>query len=124
VPEWRAKQKGLLQSLWEHGWIDLMRLNEYSIEGETNAMGLKQVNTSLKHLMSNYKDFIEKESSLQSNGWKMGIIIDWMLKCHCELAGEGVEYSWACAKNEYWKKLIRQKKSKDLFKTTVRECLS
>jgi hypothetical protein len=87
-----------LQSLWEHGWIDPTRLNGYSIEGKTNAMRVKQVNTSLKHLMSNCRDFIEEESLLQSNGWKMGIIIDQMPKSHCELAGEGVEYSWAWLK--------------------------
>ncbi len=27
VPGWGGKQKGLLQSLWEHGWIDPTRLN-------------------------------------------------------------------------------------------------
>jgi hypothetical protein len=114
-----------LQSLWERGWIDPTRLNDYSIDGKTDAMGVKQVNTSLKHLMSNCRDFIEEESLLQSNGWKMGIIIDRMPKCHCELAREGVEYSWACAKNEFRRKPIRlKKKSKDLFKATVRECLS
>ncbi len=68
VPGWGGKQKGLLQSLWEHGWIDPIRLNDYSIEGKTDAMGVKQVNTSLKHLMSNCRDFIEEESLLQSNG--------------------------------------------------------
>jgi aminoglycoside phosphotransferase family enzyme len=94
----RRRQKGLLQSLWEHGWIDPARLNDYSIEGKTDAMGVKQVNTNLKYLMENCRDFIEKESLLQSNGQKMGIIIDWTPKCHCDLAVEGVEYSWVCAK--------------------------
>ena len=36
-------------------------------------------------------------------------------KCHGELAGGGVEYSWACAKNVFWRKPIRQKRA-DLFK--------
>jgi len=45
----------------------------------------------------------------------MGNTIDWTPKCYCELAGEGVEYSWACAINEFWRKPIRSKKSKDLF---------
>ncbi len=79
------------------------RLIHYSIEGKTDAMGVKQVNPSLKLLMSNCRDFIEEKSLLQSNGWKMGLIIDQMLKYHCELAGKGVEYSLACAKNEYQK---------------------
>jgi hypothetical protein len=49
---------------------------------------------------------------LQSNGWKMGITIDWMPKCHCELGGESVEYSWACTKNEFRRIPIRLKKAK------------
>jgi hypothetical protein len=54
----------------------------------------------------------------------MGVIINQTPKCHCELAGEGVEYSWACAINEFHKNTIWQKKIKELFKNTVRECLS
>jgi hypothetical protein len=49
--------------------------------------------------MANCREFIEAEALLLSNGCKM-IIIDRMPKCHCELAGEGVEYSWACAISE------------------------
>jgi hypothetical protein len=51
------------------------------------------MNFSLKYLMANCTNFMEEESLLQSNGWKMGVIIDWAPKCHCELVGEGVEYS-------------------------------
>ena len=54
--------------------------------------------------MANCVDFEVEESLLQSMGTKMGVIIDRMPKCHCELAGEGMEYSWGCAKNEYRRK--------------------
>ncbi len=40
--------------------------------------------------MANYTDFADEESLLQSNGQKMGAIIDQTPKYHCELAGEGV----------------------------------
>jgi hypothetical protein len=113
IQGWRGKQKGLFQSLWEQGWIDLLRLQHYSVDGKTNALGVKQMNLSLKYLMANCTNFMEEESLLQSNGQKMGVIIDRTTKCHCELAGEGVEYSWACTKNEFRKKPIRQKKSKE-----------
>jgi hypothetical protein len=99
-------------------------LQDYPVDGKTDALGVKQMNFSLKYLMANCPDFIEEESLLQFNGQKMGVIIDQTPKCHCELAGEGVEYSWACAKNEFRQKPIQQKKSKELFKNTVRECLS
>jgi hypothetical protein len=38
---------------------------------------------------------------LQYYGRQMGVLVDWTPKCHCELAGEGIEYSWAAAKNKY-----------------------
>jgi hypothetical protein len=69
-------------------------------------------------------DFIEEESLLQSNGRKMGAVIDRMLKCHCELAGEGVEYSWACSKMCFRRNQSDSEKSKELFKATVGECIS
>jgi hypothetical protein len=59
------------------------------------------MNTSLKYLMANCTDFFEEESLLQSMGPQMGGIIDRTPKCHPKLVGEGIEYSWACAKNKY-----------------------
>jgi hypothetical protein len=40
-----------------------------------------------------------------------------------ELAGEGIEYSWGCAKNSYCRVSLKQKRGKDNFKAVVRECL-
>jgi len=54
----------------------------------------------------------------------MGVIIDRTPKCHCELAGEGIEYSWGCAKNEYRHKPLSSKRKKETWRQTVRECLS
>ena len=45
-------------------------------------------------------------------------------KCHAELAGEGVEYVWACAKGAYRNMSLQQKKGKDNFKASVCFCLS
>jgi hypothetical protein len=44
-------------------------------------------------------------------------------KCHCELAGEGIEYSWGCAKNYYQRLPLIEKKSKETFKSSVRKSL-
>jgi len=74
------------------------------IDGSKDGLGIKQLDTSLKYLMANCVDFEEEESLLQSMGTKMGVIIDRTPKCHCELAGEGIGYSWGCAKNEYRRK--------------------
>jgi hypothetical protein len=37
-----GKQKGLLQVLWEHIWIDAMRLNQYTIDGTKDLYGVRQ----------------------------------------------------------------------------------
>jgi hypothetical protein len=49
-------------------------------------------------LMSSCKDFVEEETMLQSIARDLGVHVDRMPKCHCELAGEGIEYAWAWAK--------------------------
>ncbi len=80
--------------------------------------------TSLKYLLGNCEDFINEESMLQYYGRMMGITIDRTPKCHCELAGEGIEYSWAASKNKYRRFPLSQKKGKDKFQKLVSECLS
>jgi len=31
----------------------------------------------------------------------MGVLVDRTPKYHCELAGEGIAYTWGCSKNYY-----------------------
>ena len=45
-------------------------------------------------------------------------------KCHAELAGEGVEYVWACAKGANRNLRMRIKKGKDNFNASIHYCLS
>jgi hypothetical protein len=33
-------------------------------------------------------------------------------KCHCELAGEGIEYAWGCAKNHYRRQPLKDKRAR------------
>ncbi len=37
---WEGKQKGLLQVLWERGWIDMTKINEYTIDGTKDLLGV------------------------------------------------------------------------------------
>jgi hypothetical protein len=124
VEGWEGKQKGLLQILWERGFVDVNNLSAYTVDGKKDEYGVIQKETSLKHLMSNCTDFEEEESLLQSMGRQMGVMIDRTPKCHCEMAGEGVEYSWGCAKNAYRAKPIGEKRGKETYRNTVRSCLS
>ncbi len=82
-----------------------------------------QKETSLKHLMSNCTDFEEEESVLQSMGRQMGILVDHTPNSHCKMAGEGVEYSWGCAKNARRAKPIGEKSGKETYWKAVRTCL-
>lgn len=58
--------------------------------------------TSLKQLMAECLDYIEEESLLQKKAREMSdgdisMSVDRTPKCHPELAGEGIEYSWGVA---------------------------
>ncbi len=75
-------------------------------------------------MVSNLQDFEEEELLLQSMGYLMGVIINRTPKCHCEFAGEGIEYSWGYSKNEYCNKPLSVKRKKESFRDTVRQCLS
>jgi hypothetical protein len=57
-------------------------------------------------------------------GRKMGVFIDHTPKCHCEMAGEGIEYSSGCAKNAYSTKPISDKGVNETNRSTVRTCIS
>ncbi len=109
IEGWVGKLKGMLQVLWERGFINKGNLQQYTVDGKKDAYGVLIPNTSLKLMVSNLQDFEEEESLLQSIGQLMGVTIDCTPKCHCEFAGEGIEYSWGCSKNEYRGKPINVK---------------
>ena len=92
---WEGKPKGLLQVLWEQGFINRSKLSCYTMHGMQDPFGVTRKDTSLKILMSNCQDFKEEESLLQSMG------------------REGIEYSWGS-----------QKRGKKNFRAVVRKCLS
>jgi hypothetical protein len=73
--------------------------------------------------MTNGQDFEEEESLLQTMGREMGILVDRTPKCHCKLAGEGIEYTWGCAKNHYRMMRLQSKKGKENFKEAVKKCI-
>ena len=113
VEGWENKPNGLLRILWERGFIDELRLENYMLNGKHDAFGFVQKDFSLKSLKGNCLDFEEEETLLQSMGKEMGVLVDRTPKCHCELAGEGIEYSWGCAKNFYCRVSLKRKKGKE-----------
>ncbi len=101
VEGWQGKTKGLLQVLWERGFIDPTNAVRYIMNGRQDACGVFMPDTSLKLLMSYCKDFEDEESLLQVNGREMGVLVDKTPKYHCKLAGEDIAYTWGCSKNYY-----------------------
>jgi hypothetical protein len=122
---WEGTAKGMEQILWERGWIDVKRpRKDYTKLGTKDSMGSIQKETSLLELVANCSDFENEETMLQTKGQEMGMLVDRTPKCHCELAGEGIEYSWGCAKNLYRRQPLKTKRGKTNFRATVRQCFS
>ena len=75
-------------------------------------------------MMSELIDFIQEETLvLQYHGKTLGVIVDWSPKCHAEVAGEGIEYSWGCAKGKYRHLPLPDKRRKENFRNLVRQCM-
>jgi hypothetical protein len=125
IEGWEGKAKGMLQILWERGFIDPGKTNksDYTLKGKKDAYGNLMLETSLKHLMSLQTDFIEEETLLQYHGRLLGVKIERTPKCHPEIAGEGVEYDWGCSKGVYRRLPISEKRSKSKFRESVRKCI-
>jgi hypothetical protein len=122
---WEGKAKGLLQVLWERGLIDGHNVKQYSLTGRKDDLGTVDDGTSLRHIMGMLcHDFINEEGMLQHIAKSIGVKVLLTPKCHAELAGEGVEYVWACAKGVYRNLSLQEKKGKDNFKASIRYCLS
>ena len=54
---------------------------------------------------------------------KLGTFVDRTPKCTSELAGEGIEYCWACAKGWYRVQSLSRKRGKANFHALVKECV-
>ena len=83
-----------------------------------------QDNTSIKYLLGNCIDFEEEESLLQSNGRIIGVLIDFIPKCHTKLTGKGIEYIGGFVKNYYHRQYLNLKRKKETFRKLVSGCLS
>ena len=124
---WQGQPKGLLQVLWERGWIDEGNLEKYTMDPAADADGeiLEGAEEwSLRVLMASCLDFAEEVTALQHVGNELGVSVIISPKFHAELAGEGIEYSWGVTKGLYRRKPLNSKRSKEAFKALVMECTS
>ena len=118
---WVNKPKGMLQILYERGFLDPKKINSYTIEGKQDEYGHTVPSTSLKEMMTLLLDFAEEETLLQYHGRLLEVIVNRTPKCHPEIAGEGIEYDWACAKLFYRHLKIEDKRTKAKFFESVKK---
>jgi hypothetical protein len=123
---WVGKPKGMLQIAWERGLLDLNQycIEDFSGKGKLDDCGNIIQDTSLDYLLSKCTDFLEEKSLLQLNLTNLGAQCFHSPKFHCELAGEGIEYSWGFAKLAYRKLPKGQKNTIGKFHSQVQLCLS
>ena len=74
--------------------------------------------------MDNAPDFLNEVTLLQEKLGTLGVTVHRLPKCHAELAGEGIKYSWGFAKNMYRRLPIKQKRTKDKFRASVRQVIN
>lgn len=124
---WIGQPKGLLQVLWERGWINEANLDKYTMEiaKDDNGDNLQGSESwSLKFLMASCLDFAGELTALQHVGKALGVSVVITPKFHAEMAGEGIEYSWGVSKSIYRKMPLDSKKGKASFKALVKQCTS
>ncbi len=87
-----GRGKGMLQVLWERGWINVNRLSEYKMMLQDDA-GFIIKDYSLSILMGSCTDFANKKSQLKYVCQSLGVEALITTKYHAKYAGEGIKYS-------------------------------
>jgi hypothetical protein len=133
---WEGKPKGALQVLFERGLIDSTKpLSTYSLAGKAswkddNGDLLPQYAPfCLRHLLAECPDFKKEKSALQYlveayNTPTASFSILFTPKYHCEIAGEGIEYSWAFTKQVFRSIPYAEKRTSDGFRSCVRRSVA
>jgi hypothetical protein len=94
IEGWMGKPKGSLQLLYEQGWIDVNKLNQYIINGKVNMYGSIIPGICLTAMMLEQNDIANEESLLELYPCMMGVELGKSPIAHPEVAGEGVEIDW------------------------------
>ena len=122
-PGWEGKGKGMLQILYERGWICEEHLHRYKKKVVDDA-GLIVKEYSLGNLLEACTDFTNEKTQLEYVCDCLGVKVVITTKYHAEYAGEGIEYSWGAAKAIYRRYPLYSKKGKENFLGLVSKCIS
>ena len=123
VKGYMGKPQRLLRVLWECMFMEKSKdvSTYYTLHGWEDNYGNTILETILRELMRNCLNFIDDETILQTNDYKIGelryhILVNQTLKFHPDLSSEFIEYSWGCANNYYKKILLDKNKGKKISK--------
>ena len=72
----------MLQVLWEQGWIDISKLDDYTIRGKKYEKVTVIQETSMINLIKQCRDFSEEDTQLQYIGRKLSATVDRTPRCH------------------------------------------
>ena len=104
--------------------LDSFCVEDFSNKGLLDDMDNRIEKTNLSILLTNCSDFADEESLLQLNIRLVGAVCIHSPKYHCEIAGEGIEYSWGNSKAKYRRIKVKDKKTAEQFRNQVGKCLS
>jgi hypothetical protein len=135
---WCGAPKGMLQILWERGWINEEKIEEYTMTGkkhhfEVSENGKQQIKDEYKKyqlpdLLSNCEDFENELTELEHlaeclSTQQSMVQVLMTTKYHCEIAGEGIEMAWGYAKRCFKSLPLKDRRTKALFHRSVKESL-
>jgi hypothetical protein len=123
IPGWAGKGKGLLQVLWERGWIDDTKTSQYKKVVIDDA-GFPVKEFSLEMMLDSCVDFANETTQLEYICKSLGAEALITTKYHAKYAGEGIEYSWGAAKAMYRRYPLASKKGKEKCVDLVLKCTS
>ena len=130
---WMGKPKGLLQILWERGFVDEKNVSLYSLKGKKYQLdedgNLKKQfeRYSLRTLMKRCSDFANEKSAMEHLFIQLSRKAEPTLsmlispKYHCEVAGEGIEFDWGMLKRRFRSFSLEEKNTKQKFNKCVRD---
>ena len=122
---WKGKPKGMLQVLWERGFIDPDKnVREYTLNGKKINKDSDDIvaSSSLKQLITALPDFQSELTLLQFRAQQLGVQVRCSPKYHAEIAGEAIEFCWAFSKNRYRRHKLEDKRTKVKFISLVNKC--
>jgi hypothetical protein len=115
---WIGKPKGMRQICWERGLLDPQK--KY-VAKRTKRDTEEGGRIEYREVLDRCFDFQNELTMLIHLGNNLGVEVDRSTKCHPELAGEGIAYTWGRAKGLYRRARLGEKEERRAFTIWARD---